>query len=256
MRFFLSALRAAALCAVVALAPAFAQSVILSPAVVPLAGSTGQSVTQVLTLQNASDQPLEFKLEAEDVVVRDGARAFVRAGKLPDSIAASAVFTPARITVPAHSSGAVTATFTLPPSVRHRAVLAYFRGTREVRAAGRNAIVSLGSLFTFTLSDRHSVRAGDLVATPPTVSSNAQLTSTLVNDGDEPEVPTGMAVILDAAGQLVGKAPFAARRLLPGESLAVTAEYAGELPPGAYRVVATFDVAGRPLSLSATLDVK
>lgn len=256
MRFLLPALRLAMLAAVLAVPPAFAQSIILRPAVVPLAGSTGQSVTQVLTLQNESDQPLDFVLEAEDVVVRDGARAFVPAGRLGDSIAASAVFTPQRLRVEPHSSGSVTATFTLPPAIRHRAVVAFFRGANTVTAGGRKARLSLGTLFTFTVSENLSVRAGELVALPPTASSNAQLKAALVNDGDEPLVPTGMAVIVDAAGRLVGKTPFRPHRLLPGEAGSLLAEYSGDLPAGPYRVVATLDVAGRPLTLSTTLNVQ
>lgn len=256
MRFFLLSPRWAVLAAALFAAPAFSQSVILRPAVVPLAGSTGQSVTQTLTLQNETDQPLEFALDAQDVVVRNGARAFVEAGQLADSIAATAVFTPQRLRVQPHSSGTATVTFTLPPQMHHRAVVAFFRGLDTVRAGGRNARLSLGTLFTFTISDRLSVRAAELEALPPTAGRNAQLAASLVNDGEEPVVPSGMAVILDGAGKLVGKAPFRAHRLLPGEAGKLVTEYGGELAPGAYRVVATFDVAGRPLTLSSRLEVR
>jgi hypothetical protein len=234
---------------------ASAQNLILRPAVVPLSGQPGQGFTQVLSLQNDSDQPLEFEMEARDVVVRDGKRVFLEPGKLAGGVAATAQFVPPNVRVPAHATASVTATFTLPPAVQHRAVAAYFRGTSVVGAGQRRATLSLGTLFTFTLSDRISVRGAALTATPPSASGNAQITSRLVNDGDEPVVPTGMAVLLDTRGQLVGKAPFAARRLLPGEALELSAEYAGELPPGDYRAVATFDIAGRPLTLTSTLNV-
>jgi hypothetical protein len=213
-------------------------------------------VTQVLTLQNETEQPMDFVLEAQDVVVRDGARAFVAAGQLSDSIAASAVFTPPRLRVEPHSSGSVTSTFTLPPQMRHRAVIAFFRGANTVRTGRGNARLSLGTLFTFTVSEKRSVRAGELLALPPTTTQNAQLKAALVNDGDEPLVPTGMAVIVDGAGKLVGKAAFPAHRLLPGEAGTVVADYSGDLPAGSYRVVATFDIAGRPLTLSSTLNVQ
>ena len=97
--------------------------------------------------------------------------------------------------------------------------------------------------------------AGALEAKPPTSSSNAQLRSKLVNDGTEPVVPTGMAIILDAQGRLVGKTPFTAQRLLPGEAATLVADYPGELPAGAYRAVATFDIAGHPLMLTSALSV-
>jgi hypothetical protein len=249
LRVFVAAFALACCCA-------RAQNLILRPAVVPLAGQPGQSVTQVLTLQNDSDQPLDFVLEARDVVVRDGARVFLEPGQLAGSVAATAVFAPPALRVEPHSSAGVTATFTLPAAIRHRAVVAYFRGTTMVQAGARRATLSLGALFTFRLSDRVSVQAGTLAVTPPSASRNAQLTTRLTNTGDEPVVPAGMAVLLDAAGQVVGKAPFAPKRLLPGEALDLNAEYAGDLQPGAYRAVATFDVGGSPLTLGSAFEVE
>ena len=255
MRSCISSFVLALLAGVLLAMPARAQSLILTPAVVPLAGQAGQSVTQTLKLQNDSNLSLEFLLEAKDVVVREGARVFLAAGALPDSIAATAVFTPRRVRVEPHASASVSATFTLPPTLRHRAVAAYFRGTTRVRSGNRDTLLSLGTLFTFTLSDRISVTSARLEAVPPSSSSNTQLRSTLVNNGSEPVVPAGMAVILDEQGRMVGKVPFNARRLLPGETATVAAEYPGELRAGTYRAVATFDVAGHPLTLTSPLNV-
>ncbi|MES2631506.1 MAG: Fn3-like domain-containing protein [Pseudomonadota bacterium] len=232
-----------------------AQSLILRPAVVPLAGQPGQGVTQELTLQNESDTALDFRLEAQDVIVRNGARVFVEAGKLADSIAASAAFTPRQVTVPAHSSVRVSVTFTLPAAVQHRAVIAVFRGTSKVRTGSGNATLSLGTLFTFSLSDRVSVAAQPLQARPPTAQSMLVLAAHMVNNGSEPVVPTGMAVLLDASGRMVGKSAFKPHRLLPGEAGDLRADYAGDLPTGAYRAIATFDIAGKPLTLDGTLQV-
>jgi hypothetical protein len=248
--------QALALAAALACACAQAQNVVLTPAVVPLAGHPGQGVTQALTLRNDTDQPLELVLEARDVVVRNGARVFVAAGELQDSIAATAVFTPARLRIEPHASGTALAAFTLPPQVRTRAVVAFFRSTRPVRSGAARTMFSLGTLFTFSLSDRVSVQADALVVTPPSASANATLSVHLRNDGDEPVVPAGTAVILDAQGHLAGKAVFQQRRLLPGEALDTRADYAGELAAGSYRVVATFDVAGRPINLSSGLEVR
>jgi hypothetical protein len=232
-----------------------AQSITLWPAVVPLAGNYGQSVTEVLTLQNDTDLPLDFTLEARDVVVRDGVRVFVEAGQLADSIAASAVFTPRTLRVAPHTSATASVILTLPVEMRHRAIVVYFRGTTPVPGGKRQTFLSLGSLFTFTVSDHVSIAAGALEVDPPSATSTIRLQSALVNDGTEPVVPTGMAVLLDADGRLAGKVPFAARRLLPGETATLVADYPGELPAGSYRAVATFDIAGRALTLTGSLDV-
>jgi hypothetical protein len=255
MRFKFTSYAVAALVWLLSATLAHAQSLTLTPAVVPLKGSLGQSVTQVLTLQNDTDSLLDFAMVAQDVIVRDGARVFVEAGALADSIAATAVFTPRQVHVGAHSSATVTVTLTLPAAVRHRAVVAYFRGSNPVPAGDRKARLSLGTLFTFTVSERISVAAGELEVKPPSASTNAQILSTLHNDGEEPVVPTGMAVILNADGRLAGKIPFPARRLLPGEKTTLVADYPGELLAGTYRAVATFDVAGHPMTLTGSVVV-
>jgi hypothetical protein len=209
-------------------AAAQAQSITLSPAVVPLRGSLGQSISQALTLENSTDQDLTFTLEARDVVIRDGVRVFVTAGELAGSIAATAVFTPREVRIPGRRKGTVRVTLTLPPGTTHRAVVALFRATSPIASGKRHAYLSLGTLFTFTLSDHLSLAATALQATPPSASANARLASTLTNDGAEPIEPRGMAVILASGGAIVGKVPFPAHRLLPGERTTLTAEYAGE----------------------------
>jgi hypothetical protein len=234
----------------------FAQTITLSPAAVPLSGTHGQSVTQTLTLQNSSDVEFSFVMQAQDVVVRDGARVFVEAGALPDSIAATAVFVPAEVTVPAHSNAVVKVTMTLPATLRHRAAVAFFRAAKSVQAGDQQALLSLGTLFTFALSDRVSVAAGALELTPPSATSDLHLQTRVTNDGDEPVVLAGTAAIVDAGGRLVGKVALPGKRLLPDETLTLAADYPGEVAPGSYRVVATLDAAGRPVTLSAALDVR
>jgi hypothetical protein len=230
------------------------QSLTLSPAVVPLRGSFGQSATHELTLQNGSEQELAFTLEARDVIVRSGQRMFVAAGELPDSIAATAVFSPRRIIVPAGQRGSVRVILTVPRAVQHRAVVALFRAVTAIDQGGRPAYLSLGTLFTFSLSE-HASLAADLRVQPPTTAANARLESTLFNDGSEPVEPRGVAVILDSRGRIVGKTAMPARRLLPGERATVSAEYGGELSRGTYRALVTLDFAGRAMTRAAELVV-
>lgn len=233
-----------------------APSLILRPAVVPLAGEKGQSVTWTLTLQNETDQAMEFALEARDVVVREGSRQFIEAGTVPGSIAATAVFRPAFLRIEPHTSGSTSVTFTLPPAMQHRAVVALFKGRTLIQAGNRAARTSLGTLFTFKVSDQVSARSAGLEALPPTPGAPGRLRTRLVNDGTEPLVATGSAVIIGATGRLMGKVDFPGKRLLPGEAATVVADYPGELPAGSYRAVATFDLEGKPLTQSTSLDVQ
>jgi hypothetical protein len=232
--------------------PAGAQSIILRPAAIPLKGEIGQSVSQTLTMQNETDVPLEFDILAQDVVVRDGKRVFVEAGRVPGSIAATAVIEPRKVRVEPHASASAKVMFTLPHGMQHRAVVALFKGRTPVQSGNRKATLSLGTLFTFAIGDHVSV-SGKLTATPPTASSNAMFTGRLVNDGAEPVVPSGMAVVMDAQGRMVAKSAFASHRLLPGESGRFVSEYPGELPSGEYRALATFDIGGKPYTLTSQL---
>jgi hypothetical protein len=233
-----------------------ARSITLSPAVVPLRGAFGQSVTRSMTLRNDAEVVLEFELEARDVVVRDGTRVEIEAGELPDSIAASAVFSRARVAVPPHASATVELTLTLPVSTRHRAVVVYFRGTRPVHAGRQQALLSLGTLFTFEVSDTSSIRADALELQPPSDSADLSLLTRVRNEGSEPAIPGGVAAILDAGGRLVGKVALPSRRLLPGESATFRAEYPGELRPGRYQVVVTLAGGDDPVQLEAALVVE
>lgn len=244
---------AAALLALCALR-VFAQSIVLSPAVVPLKGEVGQSVSRVLTMRNDTAWPMDFEITAQDVIVRGGKRVFVEAGKLPGSVAATLVAEPRVLRVDPHRSGSATVMFTLPQRMEQRAVLAILKSRTSVPYGDRRAYMSLGTLFTFVLSDRVSI-SGRLSASPPTSGASARIVSTLVNDGDEPVSTTGVAVLIDGQGHLVGKAAFEPHRLLPGESATLSTEYAGELERGDFRVHATFDVPGRPLTLDTTLTV-
>jgi hypothetical protein len=234
-----------------------AQSITLSPAVVPLGGRLGQSARHTLTLANTTSMALSFQLEAQDVVVRGGRRVFVRAGEMPQSIAATAVFSARRLDVPPGQSRPVDVTLTLPPAAAHRAVVVLFRGVTRIAAGDKGAAtVSLGTLFTFSLSDAVAVAASDVAVRPQSASSNLGFEQTFVNSGSEPVVLKGVTAIVNGSGVLVGKVPAAPRRLLPGERAFLRADYAGELPSGRYRAVTTYEFEGRSGTRSAEFTVR
>jgi hypothetical protein len=231
---------------------ASAPSVTLSPAVVPLGGRAGQSTSQRLTVRNATGEPLGFTLVARDVVVRDGRRALVDAGELRGSVAATAVFSTPSVVVGPGEARSVDVTLTLPPQMTTRAVVILFQGTTRI---GGSATVSLGSLVTFDLAGRQSLAAGELRVAPPSASTNAGVALPVVNDGSEPAIVRGAAVILDAGGAVVGKLALEPRRLLPGERGELRADHAGELRPGRYRVIATIEGAWRSWTRTAELEI-
>ena len=105
--------------------------------------------------------------------------------------------------------------------------------------------MNLGVVVDFSISDEVRLQRIAPSANPPSISENAVITERLENVGAEPATVRGVAVILDANGNLLGKANFEKKRLLPGESNMLRAEYSGALGPGRYQVFSSLEYAGR-----------
>jgi hypothetical protein len=231
-------------------------SLSLSPSVVMLEGRHGQSVTRAVRLTNHTAHPFTFQMEARDVVTRDGKRVFVPAGELPGSIAATAVFAERQVTVAPGETRAVPVTLTVGPQTGIRAVVVVFRSAPMPSSNGSvRMTASLGSLFTFNLSDNARVQPSEIVLGRQDQATNLQIAQALTNVGSEPVVPSGVVAFLNANGRLVTKVPLEQKRLLPGERLEFRAEYPSVLPPGSYRAVVSFDVNGKTVTNTAEFSV-
>lgn len=233
-------------------------SIALSPAVIMARGTYGQGMTQTLTLSNNTSAEFVFEMEAQDVLVQEGKRVFVTAGETPNSIAASAVFSQKEVIVAPHTSATVDVRLTLPPQTNLRAVVAVFHGINKLptsnSAVGMTA--SLGALITFNLSDNVKLQPDSVQVTPPSESSNLTVSQWITNVGTEPVLPEGMAVVLDAKGNLVAKIPLQPQRLLPGERLEFAAEYPQQLQPGDYKAMCTLQFEGKTLTSDAAFKVQ
>lgn len=226
------------------------------PAVVMLKGTAGQTTTQTLLLENATDQALSFEMKAKDVLVRDGLRIMSDAGAVAGSIAATAVFSQQTITLQAGENARVDVTLTIPENPAGRAVVALFQGTDKLKNGSTSMIASLGTLLTFALSDNVAAEASALAVQAPTATSNLVVGHKLLSSGSEPFVAKGMLAIVNETGALVGKEAISARRMLPGEEVEIRAEYGGELLPGRYRALITYDLAITTLTATAEFDVR
>lgn len=237
--------------------PADKPSISLSPAVVMAKGNFGQGLTQTLTLTNQTARDFAFEMVAEDVIIKDGKRVFIPAGETPNSIAASAVFTQKTVLVKPFSSVTVDVRLTLPAQTNLRAVVAMFRGTDKLPtssgAVGMTA--SLGSLITFNLTDNVKLQPEPVRVSPANETANMKIAQWISNSGTEPVLPEGAAAVLNASGALAGKAIFDPQRLLPGERLEFSAEYPGDLPPGNYRALCSFQFEGKTLTTEAAFEV-
>ena len=231
-------------------------AVALSPAVVMLRGKIGESASQTMVMRNGTSRVMSFDVLAQDVVVDGGHRTMLPAGAIAGSIAATAVFSTRHISVPAGGSAAVTMTVTMPPNASPRAVVALFRGTDVIKRGTANSTASLGALMTFALSDQIALTTEPMTVKPQTATSNLSVAQSCVNTGREPLVARGVLALIGADGRVAGKAALTPRRLLPGERAELATDYAGEIPPGHYRVLVTYEYEGRNLMQSAEVDVK
>lgn len=236
---------------------AMAASLSLAPAVITAKASYGQSLTERLSISNQTGTLFHFEMIAQDIIVKDGKRVFVPAGKLDESIAATAVFSPQHLTVPPNSTGFVTVTVTIPQNTPVRAIAAIFH--TQLAQAPRPGTVgltaSLGTLLTFNVTSNTSVVASPVQVSLPTATTNLSFNDELENTGTEPVIPKGVAAILADGQKLVGKANFEAQRLLPGEKLSFQAEYAGQLRSGKYKVLCTFQYQDKTASEEAEFTI-
>jgi hypothetical protein len=237
--------------------PAAPPSISLSPAVIMAKGNFGQGLTQTLTLTNQTGRDFAFEMVAEDVVVKDGKRVFVPAGETPNSIAASAVFSQKVVLIKAFSSASVDVRLTLPVQTNLRAVVAMFRGTDKLPTSSGSVgmTASLGTLITFNLTENVKLQPEAVRMNPASETANMSIAQWIANSGAEPAVPEGTVAVLNSGGALVGKATFPAQRLLPGERLEFSAEYPGELPPGTYRALCSFQFEGKTLTSEGAFEV-
>jgi hypothetical protein len=229
----------------------------VSPAVVMLRGNVGQSTAQALTFTNGTSRPLSFEMKAYDAVVRDGNRFLVEAGSMRGSIAATAAFSPRVFTVAARQSVRVSLTITIPQQPAVRAIAVMCEGTTKLGSGPMRMSASVGTLFTFAIAgDTIAATASPLIIQPPTATATLVASQQLVNSGTEPVAAAGMLAIINAAGALAGKQEIPMWRLLPGEKKNMLVEYDGELAPGRYRAMITYDFTDKTLTSSAEFSVK
>lgn len=220
-----------------------AAGIALSPSVVMLKGSSGQAHRQMLSLTNSTNHDLTFDLIAEDIVA-DGARQFVPAGVRAHSIAATVVFVPRTLVIPAGSTGSVQLTVTVPRETAVRAIAAIFRSRPPVTVQpGVGITASLGALLTFTLSTDARIETSPVTVSEQTTSTNLRFAQVARNVGTEPLFFGGAVAILDARGAMVARVPVEPQRLLPGERLGFHADYPTWLAPGDYRALFSLEFA-------------
>jgi hypothetical protein len=232
-------------------------SLALSPGVIMVKAQPGASSTHPMTITNLTYNRFKFVLEAYDVVIRDGKRAFVPAGETEGGIARSAVFEPSTVELNPGESAIVNVTLTVPAEPSVRAVVAIFHGQTALQGKGTVMFTgSLGTLITYNLSEKINVRLGAPTISPQTEDSNLAVGEEVRNVGQEPVVPKGTVAILKSSGGLVGRVAIQPHRLLPGERFDCSVEYPHSLRPGKYRAMVSLEHEGGVQTSSVEFEVQ
>ncbi len=125
-------------------------SLAITPTVMMAQYQPGQSITQILTVDNQTPNAMTFEMEAEDLVARGEDLILVPAGDSSESVAATTVFSQRYVQVGPMDKTSVQVTMTSPASTTVRGVLVRLRGTDDVPLGGALSMTaSLGTLIMF-----------------------------------------------------------------------------------------------------------
>jgi hypothetical protein len=139
----------------------------LSPTFSVLQVEPGASASQVLALANNTGSELTFEVAVLDVEVRDGKTVYLRAGDMPNSIAASAVLSQRYLNIKPRDKTSLTVTFTVHPQTASRGLLILLKGTDRATFGGTMSLTpTLGSLVTIILPENSAAPIAGTEAGP------------------------------------------------------------------------------------------
>lgn len=241
------------MCAAVPLA--YCGQITVSPAALSLKGPAGNATTQTFRVLNLTDSVYEFSVDVSDVRVENGNRVFIPAEEDAMSLASMSTVSVKHFELKAGEQQTVPVTFVLPSRTALRAVAVFFRGLPVQPNPGPKIRLNLGVVVDFSTTDDVDLQVSTPKVSQQTAIANTVITEELANSGPEPAIIRGVAVILDASGQMIGKAAFDQKRLLPGERNVLRAEYARALSSGQYRVLCSLEYAGRTVTKTTELSI-
>jgi hypothetical protein len=235
---------------IAAISAASAQGgVSVMPAGVSVRGSAGATTTQHFTLTNNASLTYLVKVDVADVLINDGQRTFIPAGRMAGGLADRTFPAMKQFELPAGAEADVPVTFVLPSESDSRAVAVFFHAEpSHAPASGPRIRLNIGAVVDFTVTDKLLINAAEPQIALPTATRNLAISEHLTNVGGEPFIARGMAVILDPHGRLVIKAPFTSKRLLPREHNVLLAQFGGTLPSGNYRALCTVEYSGKTIT--------
>ncbi|MBC7796639.1 MAG: hypothetical protein H7Z37_07190 [Pyrinomonadaceae bacterium] len=245
----------------------------VAPAIVIANVKPGKTFTQEFTLANGSDGYVRFRCSLGDYWFdKDNAPVLASAGTLERSASPWIQFTPSEVLIAPQSSVVVKAVISIPQNaVGGYYSMPFFEGEAaeppnsvaskgEIRAVSSIALRIGGLIMLSTEKDSdYNIEIVNGKATPPTDSTELELTLDVINRGNVHAYLKGLFAILDDKGQLVGQGKIEDRMAMPSQSRTLKGIWSGDLPPGDYTVLSTisFERAGlAPMSLVNEVPLK
>jgi hypothetical protein len=226
-----------------------AQSVGISPASVDANVKRGSSYTQDFTITNSSGTRLRFSCSTEDLWYDEKGKRFSgRSGTLPRSASLWTQFSASEVIIEPRSSAVVKAVITIPKdSSGSFYTVPVFEGLPAAPANAKTgtATATIGVRFrglimlTTTEGSEYNVEVMGGKITPPTSSTELQMSLDLRNRGTAHTKVRGVYAILNAAGKLSGRGTIGEKTYLPTQRKNIDSLWSGELPPGNYTSLIT-----------------
>lgn len=232
---------------------ALGQSLGISPISVDATVKRGATYDKTFTISNGTGTRLHFRLSVGDYWRDDNnKRMDGRPGTLPRSASLWVQFSPPELVVEAGASATVKAIISVPvtasggyytsPIFEAEAADRASEAVQKPGTVTASVMIRVNGLIMLTTEDNaeyHIEVLGGQI-TPPTPSSELQLSLDLRNRSTAHVRLHGVLAIFDFAGKLAGRGKIEEQRYMPGQRNMLSAPWAGELAPGRYTAVVTF----------------
>ncbi len=218
-----------------------------APAVIDAPVDVGRTAEGTVHLANIGSDPVTIHTYVQDWwYTPGGALTVPAAGASPRSAASWVSVRDREFQLAPGASRKVELLLAVPPDARggHYAVVFFEAGDAHLSATGAMKVGVNGRLGVLVAHHDPARSAPALavsgVAATVTPDEGTRIAVELDVTGDVHATPTGSAVIVDAAGRVIGKValtPSGASTLLPGQRGRLTGELARALPPGRYEAL-------------------
>jgi hypothetical protein len=225
----------------------------IDPLLIEAEVPAGGSYSRTIAIQNPRKTPMELSTQLMDwkYIAPSGKKTLLQAGLTARSCARWVTLTPDKLTIPPGGIGTLRFSLTTPKEAEggYVATILYRINPPPVDKDNPNTTVNIGVQLTapILLEIAKTQRVeGTLMAFQPVnpkANRPMDVKAKFRNTGNVRIQAKGRLAIMDMKGKALGWTPFPDLKTLPGDEFEVTASWKAGLPPGDYRLVATFEMA-------------